>query len=63
MLGLSTSYLTGAIVSLYNAGQAVGGLTSGRIADRFSRKYTISAMSILSTFRARAGRLYGRDPG
>lgn len=44
---LNPSY-AGAIVSLYNAGQAIGGLASGRMADQISRKYTISIMSILS---------------
>lgn len=39
---------TGAIVSVYNAGQAIGGLTTGYLADRFSRKYTILIASVLS---------------
>ncbi|KEY73519.1 hypothetical protein S7711_03684 [Stachybotrys chartarum IBT 7711] len=40
--------LSGAIVSVYNAGQAIGGMTSGFIADKFSRKYAMSAMAFLS---------------
>ncbi|GAB7364281.1 hypothetical protein MBLNU230_g4826t2 [Neophaeotheca triangularis] len=33
--------LSGAIVSVYNAGQAIGGLTVGYLADKFSRKRTL----------------------
>ena len=44
---MNPSY-TGAIVSLYNAGQAIGGLACGRMADQISRKYTISITSLLS---------------
>jgi MFS family permease len=44
---VNTAY-QGAIVSVYNAGQAIGGLTTGYIADKFSRKYTILSASILS---------------
>ncbi|KAF3808160.1 High-affinity glucose transporter [Colletotrichum gloeosporioides] len=44
---VNTAY-TGAIVSVYNAGQAIGGMTTGYLADRFSRKYTILIASILT---------------
>ncbi|KAK7397708.1 hypothetical protein QQX98_012923 [Neonectria punicea] len=44
---VNTSY-QGAIVSVYNAGQAVGGLTTGYIADKLSRKYTIFLASFLT---------------
>ncbi|KAF4924306.1 High-affinity glucose transporter HXT2 [Colletotrichum viniferum] len=44
---VNTAY-TGAIVSVYNAGQAIGGMTIGYLADRFSRKYTILTASILT---------------
>ncbi|KAH6616429.1 general substrate transporter [Boeremia exigua] len=43
----NTTY-SGAIVSVYNAGQAIGGLTTGWLADRISRKYTILVASILT---------------
>ncbi|CAG9949266.1 unnamed protein product [Clonostachys rosea f. rosea IK726] len=45
---LVNTSLSGAIVSVYNAGQAIGGLTSGFLADKFSRKYAMSAMALLS---------------
>ncbi|CAH0002217.1 unnamed protein product [Clonostachys byssicola] len=45
---LVNTSLSGAIVSVYNAGQAIGGLTSGFLADKFSRKYAMSAMAFLS---------------
>ncbi|QKD56722.2 general substrate transporter [Fusarium oxysporum Fo47] len=48
---VNTTY-QGAIVSVYNAGQAIGGLTTGYIADRFSRKYTILFASILTIIGA-----------
>ncbi|RDW65094.1 hypothetical protein BP6252_10745 [Coleophoma cylindrospora] len=41
--------LQGAIVSLYNAGQAVGTFGSGYSADRFSRRWTICVAGILAT--------------
>ena len=44
---VNTSY-SGAIVSVYNAGQAIGGLTTGWLADRVSRKYTIFTASLLT---------------
>ncbi|KAL0932411.1 sugar transporter [Colletotrichum truncatum] len=44
---VNTAY-TGAIVSVYNAGQAIGGMTAGYLADKFSRKYTILIASILT---------------
>jgi MFS family permease len=40
---------TGAIVSVYNAGQAIGGMTTGYLADKISRKYTLFVASFLST--------------
>lgn len=40
--------LTGAIVSVYNAGQSLGGPSAGFLADRFSRKYTISFAALIS---------------
>ncbi|KAH7014095.1 general substrate transporter [Microdochium trichocladiopsis] len=40
--------LSGAIVSCYNAGQAVGGMSTGFLADKFSRKYTILIACILT---------------
>ncbi|KAF4964198.1 hypothetical protein FSARC_7832 [Fusarium sarcochroum] len=42
---VNTTY-QGAIVSVYNAGQAIGGLTTGYVAGKFSRKYTILLASI-----------------
>lgn len=44
---VNTSY-SGAIVSVYNAGQAIGGLTTGWLADRISRKYTILVVAFLT---------------
>ncbi|KAK1676213.1 general substrate transporter [Colletotrichum godetiae] len=44
---VNTSY-QGAIVSVYNAGQAIGGMTVGYLADKLSRKYTILLASILT---------------
>lgn len=44
---VNTSY-QGAIVSVYNAGQAIGGFTVGYLADKYSRKYTILIASVLS---------------
>ncbi|KAJ4168766.1 hypothetical protein NW754_010694 [Fusarium falciforme] len=44
--------LTGAIVSLYNVGQSLGGLSVGYLADRFSRKYTISLAALISIIGA-----------
>ncbi|CAH0032611.1 unnamed protein product [Clonostachys rhizophaga] len=49
---LVNTSLSGAIVSVYNAGQAIGGLTSGFLADKFSRKYAMSAMAFLSIIGA-----------
>lgn len=42
--------MAGAIVSVYNAGQAVGGMISGFVADKYSRKYAMSAMAFLCKF-------------
>lgn len=39
---------SGAIVSLYNAGQAIGGLSAGYLGERLSRKYTIWVAALLS---------------
>ena len=39
--------LTGAIVSLYNVGQALGGPMVGYLADKYSRKYTISLAALI----------------
>ncbi|KAE9376420.1 putative hexose carrier protein [Stipitochalara longipes BDJ] len=44
--------LTGAIVSVYNAGQAVGTFITGYSADRFSRRWTICAAGMVATFGA-----------
>ncbi|KAH7309903.1 general substrate transporter [Stachybotrys elegans] len=48
---VNTAY-AGAIVSCYNAGQAIGGMTSGYLADKFSRKYTILIACILTIIGA-----------
>jgi sugar porter (SP) family MFS transporter len=48
---VNTSY-SGAIVSVYNAGQAIGGLTTGYLADKLSRKYTIFLASVLTIIGA-----------
>jgi MFS family permease len=47
--GMSILTQTGAIVSVYNAGQAIGGMTTGYLADKISRKYTLFVASFLST--------------
>ncbi|KAN0116882.1 putative hexose carrier protein [Hyaloscypha variabilis] len=44
--------LTGAIVLVYNAGQAVGTFITGYSADRFSRRWTICAAGMIATFGA-----------
>lgn len=44
----ANSALTGAIVSLYNAGQSIGGVSVGYLADKLSRKYTISLAAFIS---------------
>ncbi|KAF2221228.1 general substrate transporter [Elsinoe ampelina] len=44
--------LTGAIVSVYNAGQAIGGLTTGYLADAFSRRWTIFLSGVLAILGA-----------
>jgi MFS family permease len=49
---MTNTALTGALVSVYNAGQSVGSATVGYLADRFSRKYTISLAAALATFGA-----------
>lgn len=40
---------TGAVVSVYNAGQAVGTLFAGWTADKFSRRYTLTIASAIAT--------------
>ncbi|KAF7557625.1 hypothetical protein G7Z17_g588 [Cylindrodendrum hubeiense] len=45
---MSNTALSGAIVSVYNAGQACGGLTSGFVADKFSRRYAMSVMAFIT---------------
>lgn len=40
----------GGIVSGYNAGQAIGGLSAGYLADRFSRKYAIGIACVISEY-------------
>ncbi|KXJ85638.1 general substrate transporter [Microdochium bolleyi] len=45
--GVNAVY-AGAIVSCYNAGQAVGGMTTGFLADKYSRKYTILIACVLT---------------
>ncbi|KAK9326886.1 general substrate transporter [Lipomyces starkeyi] len=40
--------LSGAIVSVYNAGQSLGSLSATFLADKFSRKYTISLAGFLA---------------
>jgi MFS family permease len=39
--------VVGAIVSLYNTGQALGTFITGYSADRFSRRWTICAAGII----------------
>lgn len=45
---MESDSLQGAIVSVYNAGQAIGGMTVGVLADKYSRKWTILLASILT---------------
>ena len=45
---MESDSLQGAIVSVYNAGQAIGGMTVGVIADKYSRKWTILLAAILT---------------
>ncbi|KFY95126.1 hypothetical protein V500_02910 [Pseudogymnoascus sp. VKM F-4518 (FW-2643)] len=54
MLGptLKNPSLIGAIVSLYNTGQALGTFITGYSADRFSRRWTICAAGVISTVGA-----------
>ncbi|KAI1089900.1 general substrate transporter [Rostrohypoxylon terebratum] len=44
----ANSALSGAIVSCYNAGQALGSASAGYLADKFSRKYTILMAAVLA---------------
>lgn len=44
---MTNTALVGALVSVYNAGQSVGSASVGYLADRFSRKYTISFAAFL----------------
>ena len=41
--------LSGAIVSVYNAGQATGGLTAGYFADKLSRRWTMFLAASIAT--------------
>lgn len=50
--------LSGAIVSVYNAGQALGGLSTGFFADKLSRKWTIFLAAFISMATAPRGTLY-----
>lgn len=45
---MSSDSLQGAIVSVYNAGQAIGGMTVGVLADQYSRRWTIFLAAILT---------------
>ena len=45
---MESTSLQGAIVSVYNAGQAIGGMTVGVIADKYSRRWTILLAAILT---------------
>ncbi|KAK6836027.1 transporter (major facilitator superfamily) [Apiospora arundinis] len=40
--------LSGAVVSVYNAGQAIGSLSTGALADTISRKWTIFIAAVLA---------------
>lgn len=44
--------LTGAIVSLYNVGQAIGTFGAGYSANKYSRRWTICASAIIGTIFA-----------
>lgn len=48
MFSVPNTLSIGAVVSLYNAGQAIGGMTVGYLADKISRKYTIGVAALLS---------------
>ncbi|KAF5571397.1 high-affinity glucose transporter [Fusarium pseudoanthophilum] len=48
---VNTTYQS-TIVSVYNARQALGGLATGYVADKFSRKYIILIASILTIIGA-----------
>lgn len=45
---MSSDSLQGAIVTVYNAGQAVGGMTVGVLADQYSRRWTIFLLTTLT---------------
>ena len=53
---MTNTALIGALVSVYNAGQSVGSATVGYLADRFSRKYTISFAAFLGQYLVRSER-------
>lgn len=42
--------LSGAIVSVYNAGMSVGGASVGYLADKLSRKWTLAFAAVLGKF-------------
>lgn len=49
---MESTSLQGAIVSVYNAGQAIGGMTVGILADQYSRRWTIFLAAILTIIGA-----------
>ena len=49
---MSSTSLQGAIVSVYNAGQAIGGMTTGFLADQYSRRWTIFLAAFLTVVGA-----------
>lgn len=46
--GRRNTSISGAIVSVYNAGQGIGSLTTGYLADKYSRKWTIFIAAFLT---------------
>jgi MFS family permease len=48
-LQIADQSCTGAIVSVYNAGQALGTMITAYSADRFSRRWSICAAGIIGT--------------
>lgn len=47
---LKNAQLSGAIVSVYNAGQGLGGASVGYLADKLSRRWTMAFAAVLSKF-------------